>query len=46
MKNGPYGISFENKVNGGLVIREGGWRQDRLNGKGSTYYITEPGKKI
>ena len=39
MKNGNYGISFEKKPNGSLVIREGSWRQDKMNGKGSAYFI-------
>jgi hypothetical protein len=45
MKNGTYGIEFEKKNNGGLVIREGSWFQDKMNGKGSTYYIPETHNK-
>jgi hypothetical protein len=45
MKNGNYGISFEKKPNGCLVIREGSWKQDKMNGKGSSYYIPEPSNK-
>jgi hypothetical protein len=39
MKNGAYGIEFEKKNHGGLVIREGSWFQDKMSGKGSAYYI-------
>ena len=39
MKHGAYGICFEKQSNGCLVIREGEWKQDRFDGKGSAYYI-------
>lgn len=45
MKHGNYGISFQKKNNGGLIIREGSWRQDKMNGKGSAYFIPEPVKR-
>lgn len=45
MKNGGYGISFEKKYNGHLVIKEGSWKKDKLSGKGSAYYIPQPEKK-
>ena len=44
MKNGSYGINFERHYNGSLVIKEGEWKEDKLNGKGSAYYIPKPVK--